>query len=414
MKILFYYILRRFFVSLEFSSGKISLTKGILLKRTSLVPFSAVVKVVEKRSPVLRLFRAKEVAIFTLNGKIEFFLGKNEQLPFVPKMPEVCVKPLFREILLGAFLDTRALAGIAFFAAVLRKIGSIFGSNYFDGIISAIFSTAEKISDALMVVHVAIPKAAAFAAVFALCSWIFAFAVKLLRLSGFRLSKRGDHIFVKSGVVTLYETALVRNTDAVITRKTSVCLFLRRSPVYFHRTLIYPAASEGLFERLLSRVFGILPEHSALVKTPPDKILGHCTIPLWCLGIASAALIAMHFSRLSSALLLKTALYCVIFVSGYITLCGIILMRRASSSLGERRVKLSFRRGTAVFCAFFPREISRGYVLSRNIFQIPAGLCDYKAFIIGRKSFRARQLPLKLPSKSQWYQPEAAGSKQSL
>ena len=165
MKFLLYYILRRFFVRLEVTRGKIVLTKVFFFKITAIVPRSSVVKIVIKRSPLLRFFRAKHVEIFTLNGKVEFYLGESEPVPFISRMPKNCIKPRFSEILFGAFIDARALAGIAFFAIVLRRIGKIFGSSYFDGIISALFSTAEKISDALLVVHVAVPKIAAFAAV---------------------------------------------------------------------------------------------------------------------------------------------------------------------------------------------------------------------------------------------------------
>lgn len=396
MKFLFYYILRRFFVSLEYSGEKITLRKGLILKRTSVVPLSAIVKTVVKRSPFMRLFRAKEITLCTLGGKIEFFLGENEQPPFLPAMPKCRIKPSFGGILFGAFIDTRALAGIAFFTAILRKIGVIIGSSYFDGLISALMTTAEKLSQTLLIIHVAVPRVAAFAAVFAICSWIFAFTVKLLRLSGFCLSRKKELVFIKSGVFTLYETVLVRNTDAVIMRKTIICLFARRSPVYCNKTMIIPAASENDFERILEKLFGIPPESVVLAKTPFKKIAGHCIVPLWVFGISLALLVMFYMSWLSFAQLLKTAIYCAVFASGYISLCGVILMKNASSAFGENRVKLSFRRGTAVYSACFPRGISRSITLSQSIFQRFANLCDYKAFIIGRKSYKARQLPLKL------------------
>lgn len=398
MKFLFYYILRRFFVRLEYDSEKIVLTKGIIFRITTVLALSSAVKFTVKRSPLLRLFHAKEVTIFTLKSKLSLFLSENEQPPFLPKMPKHSVRPRFREILFGAFIDTRALAGIAFFTAILRRIGSIIGSSYFDNIISAFVTTAEKISETLLMIHVAVPKIAAFAAVFALCAWIFSFLIKLLRLSELCLSKRGKFIFVKSGIVTLYETALVQNTDAAVMRKTIICHFAGYAPVYYNRTMILPAASENNFERISEQLSGTAPETSVLVKTPFYRISGHITVPLWIFGISSALLVLFYLSEMRFARLLKTALYCSVFASGYISLCGMILMKNAASSFGEFRVKLSFRRGTAVYCADFSRDISKGYVLSQNIFQRSAHLCDYKAFIIGKRSFRSRQLPLKIPS----------------
>lgn len=399
MNFLLYYILRRFFLKLEYTDEKLILTKGVFLKRTSLLPLSAVVKIVVKQPPILRIFRAKEVGIFTHNGKVEFFLSKNEQPPFIPTllpvMPKNGIRPRFREIIFGALIDTRALAGIAFFAAALQRIGSIVGSSYFDKIISALFTTAEKLSETLMLLHVAVPKIAAFAAVFAACSWLFAFCVKLVRLSGFRLSRRGKTVYVKSGAVTLYETFLVQNTAAVITRKTVLCMLFRCSPVYYCNTVVYPAASEKRFRRIASRFFGVADEFSLPVKTPPGKIACHCLLPLWTFGISSALLVLFYLSEYSFAQLLKTVLYCAVFASGYISLCGMLLMRNALSSFGENTVRLSFRRGTAVYRVCFPRGLSRGYVISKSIFS-RGDLYNYKALIVGQKSYRARRLPIKI------------------
>ena len=381
-------------MKLEYSDGKITLTKGVFIKRTAILPLTAAVKITVRQTPLLRIFRAKEVTVFTHRGKLELFLNKTEQPPFLPVMPSLGIKPRFREILFGALIDTRALAGIAFFAAVLQRIGRIIGSSYFERIISALFSTAEKLSETLLMIHVAVPTIAAFAAVFAAFSWIFAFLTKLIKLSGFRLSRRGKFVYIKSGVFTLYETALVQNTAAVITRRTMICMLFGRSPVYYSKTMVYPAASEKLFERILVKLFGITPESAAPVKTPPSGTAAHCIVPLCVFGISTALLILFYFSRLSSAKLLKTVLYCAVFAGGYIALCGMILMKNAESSFGKHRVRLSYRRGTAVYCACFPREIERGSVLSQSIFLRSKGLFDYKALVSGRKSFRARRLPI--------------------
>lgn len=397
MKFLLFYILRRFFVRLEYTDEKITLTKRIIIEKTAVIPLSAIIKTVTRISPIMRIFRAREVTVYTLNGKAEFFLNIGEQPPFLPKMPEYCIRPRFRETLFGAFIDTRALAGIVFFAAVLRKIGSIVGGSYFDGIISALMTTAEKLSETLLLIHIAVPRIAAFAAAFATFSWIFAFLSKLIRLSGYCLSKSGRFVFVKSGVITLYETALVQNTNALLMRKTTVCMFIKRFPVYYGADMIFPAASERIFAKISERFFGIPNENTALLKTPLRKIFGHITVPFWAFIISSALLFVFYYLNLNEAQLLKTVLYCAVFSSGYIAVCGIALVKNAESSFGDDRIKLSFRRGTALYSVFFPRMISKGFVLSQNIFQRTAHLCDYKAFIVGRKSFRARQLPLRMP-----------------
>lgn len=395
MKFLLFYILRRFFVRLEYADEKITLTKRIVIEKTAVIPLSAIIKTVTEISPIMRVFRAKKVTVCTLNGKAEFFLRADEQPPFLPKMPEHCIRPRFFEIVFGAFIDTRALAGIVFFAAMLQKIGGIVGGSYFDGIISALMTTAEKLSETLLLIHIAVPRIMAFAAAFATFSWIFAFLSKLIRLSGYRLSKSGKFVFVKSGAITLYETALVQNTNALLLRKTAVCMFIKRFPVYYGADMIFPAASEITFAKISDRFFGIPNEDAALFKTPPSKIFGHITVPFWAFIISSALLFMFYYLNLNEAQILKTVLYCAVFSSGYITVFGIALVKNAKSSFGDVCIKLSFRRGTALYSVFFPREISRGFALSQNIFQRASSLCDCKAFTVGRKSFRARQLPFK-------------------
>lgn len=391
MNFLLYYILRRFFVTLEIDERKIMLTKGLVIKRTSVVLLSAIVKTVVKHSPLLRLFHAKEVTVFTYNGEIRFFLSENEQITFIPKMPKMRITPRFREVLFGAFIDTRALAGIAFFTAILRKISVIIGGSYFDGLISALMTTAQKLSQILLIIHVAVPRVAVFLAVFAVCAWIFAFTVKLLRLSGFCISRKGELIYIKSGIFTLYETVVVQNTAAVVMRKTVVCGLFGCSPVYCHDVMILPALAEKDFTRILEKLFGMKRENAVAVKTPFKNLAGHCVAPLWVFGISLAVLIMFYMSKLNFAQLTKTAIYCALIGSGYISVCGIILMKNAQSKFGTCTT-LSFRRGTAVYTACFPRSISRTVTLSQSIFQRFSNLCDYRTTVVGRKSYKAKQI----------------------
>ena len=89
MSFLFYYILRRFFVRLEFTNNEIRLEKGILIKRAAVIPFSAITEIAVKRTLLLRLFRAKGAEIRTLGGKIKFYLHKTSFGWWI-------VKPCFR------------------------------------------------------------------------------------------------------------------------------------------------------------------------------------------------------------------------------------------------------------------------------------------------------------------------------
>ncbi len=378
MNFLLYFILRKLFVKLRFSDKEISLEKGLLLKRLSVMPLSAVVRITSRRTLFLRLFHAKEVEVFTLGGKMRFFLSQNEKLPFLPDKRTVVSRPRFREVMLGAFIDTRALGGLFVFAAVLRKISAIFGSEYLDYIVSALSQTAEELEKALGFFRVAVPKIAVTLAVFALGAWTFAYLRKLTRLARFRVSKSGSVLFVESGVVTLYEHALVPNS-AVIRCDTVTTLLTRKAPLYIWNVMICPGAK-------LTK----LPKHR--LSSPKRAFLGHIAVPLTEIFLFSLALGAVYFTDVS-AMLLKTILYSGIIVNLYAVVLYILYMCRSGALFGEKRVLVSARRGLRLYTAAFPRETVTMEKVSQSVFQRRSGMCNYRLFITERRKFTVRQLP---------------------
>ena len=279
MNFLFYYVLRKFFVKLRFSDKEISLEKGLLLKRLSVMPMNSVVRITSRRTLFLRLFRAKEIEVFTLGGKMRFFLSRNERLPFLPEKRRVIAKPRFREIMLGAFIDTRALGGIFVFAAVLRRISAIFGGEYLNYIISALSQTAGELEKALGFFRVTVPRIAITLAAFALGAWIFAYLRKLARLARFRVSVSGGVLFAESGVVTLYEHALVSNSAAssecaVIRCDTLTTVLARRAPLYFRGVMVCPCSKR-------------IELPAKRLSSPKRAFFGHIAGPLASLGNAA-------------------------------------------------------------------------------------------------------------------------------
>ena len=249
MKLLLYFILRRFFVELKFSETGFALTKGIIVKRYSVLPRSAIVRITVRRTPLMRILRAKEVSVYTLGGKVEFFLSKSEPLPIMPRCRAAVIKPRFRETAFGAFVDTRALAGVFVFTAALRRISALFGGERFARVITILTNTANDIEKALRFFRITVPRIAVTLGVFALGSWVFAYVRKLLRLSGSRVfvSSVKDQIMIKSGVFTLYEHALVPNS-AVIASQTLTSFLTRRATLYLHSV-------NGMYSLHLHRVF---------------------------------------------------------------------------------------------------------------------------------------------------------------
>lgn len=394
MSFLMYFIFRKFFVKQEFSEKQIVVRKGMFLRRTAVMPLKSVVKISVKRNAVMRIFRAKRVTVYSLSGKIFFYLKNEEALPFLPKTAPAALKPRFSELIFGAFIDTRALGAIALFAAVLHKIGKIFGGDYFNEIISAFFAAAEDVAEALSVLHIAVPRIAAAGAVFALSAWAFAYLVKLARLSRFRVGRRGELLTVKSGLITLYENTLVLNSAAAISCETLSALAAKRAPVYLRGVMIYPAASREKLPRLLRVLCKLKPENIRKTTSPKSAFFGHCSAPLgWAAGFFAALLLTYLFEELRSAMLLKTFLYSGSFVSLYAAVICLAYMKRSGAAFGERAAIISARRSMRLYTAVFPRETITEETISRNIFQRRSRLCDLKIAISERKKFKARLLP---------------------
>lgn len=411
MNFLLYYILRKFFVKLRFSDKEICLEKGLLLKRAAVMPLSSVVKITARRTLIMRLFLAKEITVFTLGGKLVFYLSKNERLPFLPQKRDNVIKARFGAAAFGAFIDTRALGGLFVFTAVLRKFSAILGSEYFNRLISVLTGTVNELEKALGFFRVAVPRIAVTLAVFALGAWVFAYVRKLLRLSRFRVSKNGGMLFVGSGVLTLYEHMLVQNSAelfgavsnqnsikspnsaAAIYCETVTTLITRRAPLYFRGVMVCPCVKRGELPKTLKTMFGMkIPQKK--LRSPRRAFLGHIAAPLSWLGVFCALLAAAYCSGYS-AMLLKTVLYSGAIVNLYTAVLYLLYMYRSGIACGKNGAAVYARRGLRLYTAVLPNGVIKQITVSQSLFQKRSGLCNFKLGIVERRKFIARQLPKK-------------------
>lgn len=394
MNFFMYYILRKLFVCLEFTENEIILERGIILRRKSVLPLKSIVRVTSERPLLLRIFSAKKITVYAVRGKITFYLHKNEPLPFLPEMRSAPLKPRFSAVMFGAFADTRALGGLALLAAFLRRISSIFGSEYFDGVISAISDTAETLTNALSVLHIAVPRIAAVLAVFVLAAWSLAFARKLLHLANLRAARHGDLLRVQSGVITLYEHTLVLNSVAAVTISPLSAALAKRAPIYLRGVMIFPSAPVKTAPKIIRTLCNIPIENAPQIKPPKSSFFGFCAAPFWWAAGLSAALATVYiFESLRSAMLLKTALYCGLIVSLYSVLVCFVYMKRSGISAGKHTVSVSQRRSLRLFTNFVPRGTISEKALSQSVFQRHDALCDCRLVLTERTRLKARLLP---------------------
>lgn len=397
MNIILYYLLRRFFVKLRFERDFIILEKGLIIRRRAVVPLSCVTRAEIRRGLLLRLLCGKKITIETLSGRIDFYLRKNEELPFLPKNRGHVIRPERSSVFFGAFTDTRALSGVILFSLTIYRIGKIFGGSYTDRIISAISDTAEELTHTLELLHIAVPRAAALGAVFVLTAWGFAFLIKLMGMADFRVSSRGGFITVRRGLITLYEYVVVlNNLDAVISCNTVSSLAAKKAPLYARGTMIFPPVGKELSRRLITSLCGLPRENSPEIKPPARALFGHCALPLgWTAGFAAALVlteIALRFGLIPSAELLQVVLWYGLAASLWAVLAYGLYWKFSGMREGENLLVISARKGNRLYGGYIPKRASVLESVSQNPFQRRSGLCDRTVTLYGKRKFRLRNI----------------------
>lgn len=387
MNLVLYFIFRTLFMRLEFSEDKLIIHKGLVFARIHEIPISSIVRITIRRTLPLRILRVKTAEIFTLRGRFKIFLRRDEEIPF-GEAPKRFSKPRFRKIAFGAFIDIRALGAVALFAAVLRRIGTIFGGKYLDNILKVLDTAAVNVERALSALQVYVPKVAAVIAVFALSAWGFAFLRKLLALSRFQVGRSGEYITVTSGLITLYEHILVRNSAAFVFQNSPISLAAKRAPVYLRGVMIYPCAAKA-------------NKTAGFSAAPPRKAwLGYCAVPLTLSGIFAALLTVVYISeKLRGAMLLRTALWCGLIAGLWSAAVFLYYMKYSGIKLRGRICNASARRLLRLYTVIFNEDIITSKTISQSVFQRHSGLCNFG--ISSTELHGARKLKIRLVPKDE-------------
>ena len=386
-----YFLLRRFFIKLKMDNGGIHLTKGLFFRRIYDIPISAVVAAEIKQAPLLRLLKGRKVTLFTLSGKTSFYLRRNESIPFLPSLNCHAVRPKFTSVLLGAFAETRAFSGAVVFSAAISRIGTIFGSDYYDSIVNAINSTAEGISALLDSLRFTVPRITAVIAVFVAAAWVFAYIRHVMAFSRFAIRADRSFIVISRGLFTLYEQVIVRNNlPAVQIKSSAVSLLFRAAPVYCFGILTIPPLREEKLRRAISVLLKAELPNSFAQKPPPKALFGHIALPLgW--GETFAALLTLCYIT-GKAVMLRSLLWIALSVCAWYCILYGLYMLRTGIYCTARCAVISARKGTRLITLIYPTESEALVSLDRNIFQQLNGMCDIRFYLRGKMRLRLRNM----------------------
>lgn len=395
MNFILYFLLRKFFVNIDFSDNSVIIEKGIFLKRSSVIPESSIVKISLKRGIIVRAFRACEVKIFTLNGTLTFFLKKDERFPLLPESFPMRLKPRFRDIMFGAFIDTRALGGILIFTTVLRRIGKLFGGEYLRRVISAISDTAERLNKILSFLNIAVPQIAALIAVFMFGAWTLAYIRKLLRLSRFQVGRSENILRVQSGLFTLYDSYIYVNS--AVFHNTLTTLIYRRAPLYSRDVMICPCVRRKKLAATLKTLCGLSFPEGEPIQSPKSAFFGYCAAPLsWSGAFAIMLVLVYRLTPPRYAMLVKTLLYGGLFASLYSAAVYLYYMKYSGMAVGENYSLFAFRSNMRLYQIVSLNNIIVNIAISQNPFQRKSRLCNFKSVTENHERLNARQLPVSI------------------
>ncbi|MGN0687980.1 MAG: PH domain-containing protein [Oscillospiraceae bacterium] len=389
-----YFIFRRFFVCIKTDSQGLYLRMGLILRRVCRIPVSTITAVRIKRTPLLRLLHASKITVRTLSGSVTFYLGKDEALEFLPESPpRRAISFRFVAVLFGALCETRALSETIVFSSALARIGRIFGSSYYNGIIAAINKTAENLSALLSALRITVPRITSVLAVFIAAAWLLAFVRNLLRLCRFSVRRCPEFVFVSHGIITLYEDILVRNNfTAAVVKSSAAPLFFRASPIYYGDITAFLPMRRRSRQKALHILTGVrFPQE--FDRTPPAKALfGHIAVPLGWGGAAAAALALCYI--LGAGPILCTVLRFVTAVCIWYCIIFSLFMRYSGIAASADWSIISARRGVHLYTAYV---LSGGTAYRRtdqNVFQLMQGMCDIRFYCRGRLRLRLRNMYL--------------------
>ncbi len=390
MEFVLYFLLRRFFVKLSLEGDTLFLRKGFLIRRHHRIPLSAVIRADIRRAPLLRLLRGKKLTLYTLWGKVSFYLRSGEEFDILP----VCrsyppIKPRFSSVLAGAFARTKALGGTVVFSVTLVRAGSIFGSGYYDALSELIKGTAQELDELLGALRIAVPRITTLAAVFIAAAWVFAFVRNILRFARLRIYPSREMLRITHGTITLYETMLVHNDHTpVIQRDTAVTLLTDAAPVFRAGAMVIPPM-RGQKRRKAMRL--LCPTLCGCEAKPPRRALfGHLAVPLgW--GAASAALLILTYLTGSDPVL-RTLLWGALWVSVWFCFLYGAYMRRSGLRSDDKALCVTARHGTELMTVYVPRNAFAYLRIDSNPFQRRSGMCDIRIYSRSRVKLRLRNM----------------------
>ncbi|MBE6764272.1 MAG: hypothetical protein E7546_00125 [Ruminococcaceae bacterium] len=371
------------------NGGSVSLSSGVLLKHSRIIPQSSIACIELCRSPFLSLIGASRVTFRTPSQpndrKLSLTLGRKNAadlilstLPLGLSKDGVSDRSSARETAILAASGSNMASGLLILIPVISKLSKL-------GI-----AAAERLEEGAYTLLPRLPKAAAIATFIPAVGWLLHFFYNCIHNARFESIRSGNCIIIRRGAISRRTSYLpTEHISAVDTRRTLLLLFFKRASAAvlsngcapFH---IIPAARES---ELKNRLSFIIPRpHGMPVELEPDRGCRpkYYLIRLVFTLVSACLLIRLSYGSSTERLFAPAFIPVTVLLVWY-TLIGAAASMRAKVVLSGDSVEITGSRFFTVHTVRIYRSQIAEIKIKQSPLQIQRGLCDLYIRPCGQK-----------------------------
>lgn len=383
----------------------LTLQRGILLRRTTVIPLRNVTTLTAERRLLSRPFGVVRVNIDTEAGHrhmadATLLIGRRQAACFLPDTPAGdAFRPARVRLLLLSVLFSNSLSGVLLLTILLRQLGVLLGK----GVQQLVLDNLQAAADAVTV----IPRTAVLLGLILLGGWLITAAGHVLRHLPFTAHRREATLVISTGWLTrrthICGLDAIHYTDH---RQTLAARLLRRTTVYISCTgygkdkntlavLVPPAG----YARAATELAALLP-----ACTPVPLTVRPAVSALWRYGRAPFMLglgLLLFGRRLAGLLPLWAASAAPLVELGALPCLWLLAMRLAAlchAGIGCQggRLTLCYSRRLTLHRVTVSLSHITAVRVRQSLFQRWSGRCDVLIYTANEahRPHRIRQLPL--------------------
>ena len=386
------------------------LRRGLLLQRESIIPRRYITTLTVERPFYLRILGAVRIAVDTdagsnLYADFRLTVGcKQARCLLESQRPQAdtpahSYRPSWYGVVILSLLASDSFSGVLLLATTLQQVGIQLG----EGFQRQIINNLETVSGYVTI----LPRTAALIALVLLLGWAVAAIRTMLRLLPFRVSRQGNALTVRTGLLVRRDhICTVPSINYVDMRQSLLSKLLRLHMVFIScigygkgknaLSVLLPAAPVSAARE---EIQALLPEFNyrkISLKAARFSLFRYCLLPLWGIALLYPACILLQ--RLFPQW--QELIYYLDFMAyiPFVWLLVVKLIDRYTAGLAyeDGFFTLRYSRRFTFHTMLLPRNKVVAYTLRQTPFQKWADTCDVLIFTYNEKRLyhRIKNIPL--------------------